>query len=226
MKTIATTLTLSLALALAALPAAASGKTLDQSLLEIQQQWAHINYELPADQRADAFGTLEKQAAELVHQFPDRAEPLVWDGIVLSSQAGAERSLGALGVAKAARDRLQASLKIDPAALQGSADASLGTLYYRVPGWPIGFGDDSKADAYFQKAMAIDPSGIDTNYLYADFLYGKHRYGEALAALERAQAAPPRPNRPLADQGRRQEIRKLMAEVRAHAGNTLNSAER
>ena len=98
-------------------------------------------------------------------------------------------------------------MKIDPDAMQGSADTSLGTLYYKVPGWPFGFGDDDKAEAYLKKAVLINPNGIDPNYFYADFLYGKHRYGEAMQALERAQAAPPRPSRPLADKGRRQEIR-------------------
>lgn len=220
------TIALALSLVLATAPTYAADARLDQAILDIQHQWAHINYELPAGQKAAAFTELEKQAATLTRQYPSRAEPLVWDGIVLSSIAGAERSLGALGLAKRARDQLQASLKIDPAALQGSADASLGTLYYRVPGWPIGFGDDGKAESYFKTAMQIDPSGIDTNYLYADFLYGKHRYGEALAALERAQAAPARPSRPLADKGRHQEIAKLMAEIRAKAGDSVKSAER
>ena len=36
-------------------------------------------------------------------------------------------------------------MAIDPKALDGSAYASLGSLFYQVPGWPIGFGDDKKA---------------------------------------------------------------------------------
>jgi len=220
MKRLASTLGLLLALA----ATSASAATMDQSILDIQHQWARINYELPSAQKAAAFEALEQQASALVRQYPDRAEPLVWDGIVLSSLAGAKGGLGALGIAKNARDRLQASLKIDPVAMQGSADTSLGTLYYKVPGWPIGFGDDDKAEAYFKKAVQINPSGIDPNYFYADFLYGKHRYGEAMAALERAMDAPPRPTRPLADKGRHQEIEKLMTEIHAKAGSSLASA--
>jgi tetratricopeptide (TPR) repeat protein len=221
MKTILTTL----ALALAAGPALADDAAMDQALLGYQHQWEHINYELPADQKAAAFETLAKQEETLVQHYPNRAEPLIWHGIILSSLAGAERSLGALGLAKKARDELVASEKIDPTALQGSADASLGTLYYRVPGWPIGFGDDDKAEAYLKKAVQIDPNGIDSNYLYADFLYGKHRYPEAMQALKRALAAPSRPSRPLADKGRRQEIMALMAKVREKVGDSQKSAE-
>ena len=57
--------------------------------------------------------------------------------------------------------------KIDSNALNGSIYTSLGSLYYKVPGWPIGFGDNSKALIYLKKALQINPNGIDANYFYA-----------------------------------------------------------
>lgn len=221
MKTIITTL----ALALAAGPALADDAAMDHALLGYQHQWAHINYELPTAQKAAAFEALAKQEDTLVQSYPNRAEPLVWQGIILSSLAGAKGGLGALGLAKQARDDLLASEKIDPAALHGSAETSLGTLYYKVPGWPIGFGDDDKAEVHFKNALKIDPDGIDANYFYADFLYGKHRYPEAVQVLKKAVAAPARPDRPLADKGRRQEIDALMTKLRDKAGDVMKSAE-
>lgn len=217
---------LALSTALAAAPALANDAALDQSILEFQHQWEHVNYELPAEQKAAAFETLEKQETGLLQRYPNRAEPLIWHGIILSSLAGAKGGLGALSLVKEARDQLLAAAKLDPTALQGSADTSLGTLYYKVPGWPLGFGDDGKAEAYLKQALRINPNGIDPNYFYAEFLYGKHRYPEAMQALEKAQAAAPRPARPLADKGRRQEIQALMAKVREKAGNALKSAGR
>jgi tetratricopeptide (TPR) repeat protein len=199
---------------------------LNRELLQFQQQWAHVNYELPADQRAVAFEQLATQEEALVQHYPGRAEPLIWHGILLSAEAGAKGGLGGLSLAKQARDQLLAAEKIDPAALQGSAETSLGTLYYKVPGWPLGFGDDAKAEAYLNKALQVNPDGIDPNYFYADFLYGKHRYPEAMQALRKAMAAPPRPNRAVADKGRRQEIQALMAKVRDEAGDSIKSAER
>ncbi len=215
-----TTLTTLLAAAcLAAAPVFAAPPALDQGIQEIQQQWEHINYELPEKRRADAFELLEKQADALAKQFPDRAEPLVWEGIVYSSHAGAKGGLGALGLAKEARRLLQAAEKIDPAALHGSIYGSLGTLYHKVPGWPIGFGDDDKAQTYLQKALQINPTGIDPNYFYAEYLFDKRRYAEALQVVERVQNAPPRPDRPLADKGRQQEVRALKAKIQAKAGD-------
>jgi tetratricopeptide (TPR) repeat protein len=217
---------LALAACCAALPASANDADLAQAILEIQRQWAHINYEVPASEKVAAYQALEQREIALEKQHPDRPEPKIWYGITLSSHAGAKGGLGALGLAKDARRQLQAAEQIDPGAMQGSAYTSLGTLYYKVPGWPLGFGDDDKAEAYLRKALQANPDGIDPNYFYADYLYGKHRYQEAMQALEKALAAPPRPQRPLADKGRRQEIHALMDKVRADAGDSLKSAAR
>jgi Tfp pilus assembly protein PilF len=85
-----------------------------------------------------------------------------------------------------------------------------------VPGWPIGFGDKDKARVLLEQALAINPNGIDPNYFYADFLYRQKDYRGAAAALDRARKAPPRPDRPLADEGRRKDIEALHADVRKH----------
>lgn len=210
---------------LAALPVQADS-VLDQAILEIQHQWEHINYELPDSAKSDAFEQLEKQEEALAHQYPSQPEPLIWHGITLSSHAGAKGGLGALGLAKQARNQLMAAEKIDASAMQGSVYTSLGTLYYKVPGWPIGFGDNDKAEAYLKKALQVNPGGIDPNYFYADYLYGKHRYQDAMKFLDRALAAHARPQRPLADKGRRHEIETLMARIREDAGNSLKSSSR
>jgi len=76
-----------------------------QQLANVQQRWAQIQYQTPKDKRADAFEKLAADAATLVHQHPGSAEPLIWDGIVNSSWAGAIGGLGALGKVKSAKAR-------------------------------------------------------------------------------------------------------------------------
>jgi Tfp pilus assembly protein PilF len=97
--------------------------------------------------------------------------------------------------------------------LQGSAYTSLGTLYDRVPGWPIGFGDEDKADQLLRQALQVNPDGIDSLYFWGDHLSRQGLYVEAKAALEKARQAPPRPGRELADSGRQGEIEQLLLEV-------------
>ncbi len=177
---------------------------------ELQQRWAQIHYELPAKQQPQAYSMLAAQARQLTEAHPESAAAHIWQGIILSSWAGAEGGLGALGKVKEAKAELEQALALEPEALQGSAYTSLGALYYQVPGWPIGFGDDEKAAELLQKALTLNPDGIDSNYFWADYLIGQKRYAEARTALLKAQAAPPRPGRELADNGRQQEIRERL----------------
>lgn len=177
---------------------------------DLQQRWAQIQYELPANQQTQAFSALADQARQLTEASPESAAAHIWQGIILSSWAGAEGGLGALGKVKEAKAELEQALTLEPEALQGSAYTSLGALYYQVPGWPIGFGDDEKAAELLQKALTLNPDGIDSNYFWADYLINQKRYAEARSALLKAQAASPRPGRELADKGRQQEIRELL----------------
>ncbi|ANC03783.1 tetratricopeptide repeat protein [Pseudomonas putida] len=185
-----------------------------EHLSSLQQRWAQIQYQLPKEKRADALEKLAGDAATFVHQYPGAPEPLIWQGIINSSWAGATGGLGALSKVKAAKASLEQAMKLDPNALQGSAYTSLGTLYDQVPGWPIGFGDSDKADALLRQALQINPNGIDSNYFWADHLYRQKRYPEATQALHKALQAPPRPGRELADQGRRGDIDALMKMIK------------
>lgn len=179
----------------------------------LQQRWAEIQYQLPDKEKPAAFEALAAEAEQVSQNEPDSAPALIWHGIILSSWAGAEGGLGALGKVKQAKAELEKALAIDPEALNGSAYTSLGALYYQVPGWPIGFGDDDEAEALLKRALELNPDGIDSNFFWADYLLDQNRYAEAKAALLKAQAAAPRPERPLADQGRQAEIRERLTKL-------------
>ena len=179
----------------------------------LQDRWAEVNYALPEDDREKAFAELLAAADKVVGSNPDKAEALIWRGIIKSSYANAKGGLGALSVAEGSKADLEQAITLDPTALQGSAYTSLGVLYAKVPGWPIGFGDNKKAKELLLKALEQNPQGIDPNYFYADYLAGKRDWAEALRYLEIAKAAAPRPGRESADAGRQQEIANLLAKV-------------
>lgn len=187
----------------------------DAELTHIQEQWAVVNYQITAkNEKLQAFEKLAAEAHRFSTENPQRAEPLIWEGIVLSTYAGAKGGIGALGLAKKSRAALEAALKIDDKALDGSAYTSLGTLYAKVPGFPLGFGDDNKAQEFLSKALQINPDGIDPNYFYAQYLCDRDECHDALRYLQRAADAPPRPGREVADEGRHREVMELMAKAR------------
>ena len=192
------------------------------TLSELQHDWAVANYELQGDPQIAAFEKLIERADQAVAGNEGSAEMLIWNGIIKSSFAGAKGGLGALGLVKDARKSFEAALKIDDRALDGSAYTSLGSLYYQVPGWPVAFGSDKKAVELLHKALEINPDGIDSNYFYADYLLRKKEYEEAERYLLKAQQAAPRPDRPVADAGRQQEILTALSLTREklqHAGS-------
>jgi tetratricopeptide (TPR) repeat protein len=214
-----TTLKTLLALAAAATlawPLAGSAAPVDDAVTEVQRDWEVIRYQTPAAEREKRFEALAGRAHQLSAAYPGRSEPLVWEGIVVSSWAGEKGGLGALGLVKQARAIYEQAIQIDGKALDGSAYNSLGVLYYKVPGWPLGFGDKDKARELLQKALALNPQGIDPNFFYAEYLVETRHADEAVPYLERALQAPPRPGRQVADSGRREEARALLAKIRSN----------
>src|SRR3569832_1520535 len=67
------------------LVAVAADDGLAKDLLDIQHEWEHIHYQLPRDQQEAAYTTLEKKAEDFARPYRNRAEPLVWQAIVLST---------------------------------------------------------------------------------------------------------------------------------------------
>ncbi len=195
------------------LPATLVFADLDSDIAHLQERWAEVNYQLESNLQEDAFEQLSIEAMAVTGQYPDSAAAWIWSGIIKSTYAGAKGGLGALSLAKDAKADLEKAMEIDPQALSGSAYTSLGTLYYSVPGWPIGFGDDDYAEELLLMALDLNPNGIDPNYFYASFLADERRYDEARQYLMKAQQAPARPNRALADAGRQQEITELLLEI-------------
>jgi tetratricopeptide (TPR) repeat protein len=208
-------LTIAALLLALALPVAAG---LSPEVETLSKEWARIKYQLPKNERKEAFEALAKRAGAVSAAQPGNAGPLVWEAIIIASAAGEQGGIGisALGMVKKAKRLLDQAERIDPDALDGSVYTSLGSLYYQVPGWPVAFGDDDKARSYLEKALAVNPQGIDPNYFYGDFLMSLKDYQGAIEAFERALAAPARPNRPVADAGRRSEIKMALAEARQH----------
>lgn len=196
-----------------AAPVAAAGN-LSQEVRAINDGWAHITYEVRGSStQAKQLDALARQAAAIVARYPGQAEPLLWQGIVRSEQANRANFLHKLGLATEARDILTRAYAIDPKVANGGAAMSLGVLYYKVPGSPIGFGDDARARRLLREALALDPDGLDANYFYGDFLMDQGDRSGAKSYLQKALRAPHDATRPAWDAGRRREVQALLAKL-------------
>jgi len=184
--------------------------------LRLAQRWDVLKYKTEdKSARVAGFKQLIEDAKRLAQAHPDDPAPKVWAGITLATLAGEDGGLSALGLVKEAKDWLeQASAQHPSKELATSIHTTLGSLYYQVPGWPIGFGDNDKAEEHLHKALTMSPDGLDANFWMASYLMDeKHDYEAAAKYLRKAIAAPARPGRTLADQGRKAEARALLAKI-------------
>jgi len=180
---------------------ASDNRALDADIISVAEEWAKIKYLSDDDsERSAKMAVLAPKADALVKRYPGRPEPLIWDGIVVSEQASLSSGLTALSFAGRARDLLLEAYKIDPKALDAGAPTSLGVLYYRVPGFPLAWGDKEKARRYLEEAVKNAPNGRDAHYFYADFLYEQRDYKRAEEMIRMGMALPKHPERPVWDQ--------------------------
>ena len=174
---------------------ASNDSKLDEDIRTLAESWADAKYLSKTDsERKEKMDKVGSQADGLVTRYPGRVEPLIWDGIVTSERASLTWGFTALNLATKARDILISAERQDPKALDAGAPTSLGVLYYRVPGFPVGWGDTEKARHYLEEAVKNAPKGRDAHYFYADFLFEQREYKQAEAVVMRAltfTAKPP-----------------------------------
>ena len=179
----------------------------------LKQRWEQVTTGQADTQRRDVLSSLAEEAEQLAQANPGEAQPLIWYGIIEASHARERSGLGALSSARSARDALERAIEIDSQGGNGSAYVTLGALYDRAPGRPLGFGNSSTAERMFQRALQIRPDGIDVNYYYAAFLEDEGRREEARTHAQRAVDGTARENRQASDEALREEARMLLANL-------------
>ena len=195
-----------LALVLACSRVMATDSQAQAAVQPLKDEWAEVFYRTPPKQQGPKLDVFLTRARDLVQRYPQAAEPLLMEALVLCSQAGSDGGLGALGKVKEAREVLNRAIGLDPLAMEGSAYVMLGNLYYRLPGWPLSFGDDNLARQYLETALRHYPNELDTNYFYGDFLLEQGEFDKALIYLEKADQAPIREDARLSDLKLKQEL--------------------
>ncbi|QOR39657.1 hypothetical protein HNO52_14870 [Billgrantia diversa] len=185
----------------------------ESEVAALKQRWEQINTQQAEGQRRTVLKTLAKEAEQLTEANANEAQPLIWYGIIEASHARERSGLGALSSARTARDALERAIELDPQGGNGSAYVTLGALYDRAPGFPIGFGDSDTAERMFQRALEIRPDGIDVNYYYAAFLEDEGHQAEAREHARRAVEGTVREDRQASDEALREEARALQSRL-------------
>ena len=190
-----------------------SSNKLHPEVMSIATEWAEITYQNDAKNRKSALSNLQSRAEALLLYSPNNENLLAWSGIITASHAGEVGGLKALKIVKKAKKHLEKAMEINPDALNGGARTSLGALYYQVPGWPIAFGSNKKAEQFLSESVSRFPDDLNTLYFMADFLIDQNRNSEAIAFLEKASKIEPRIEFHIADSGRLEAIHSTLSKI-------------
>ena len=169
---------------------------MDEALARIETEWSHVDSNVSVKVKKEKLKRLYKKVTKLANDHPDRAEPKIVQACILLTIAEVDDAFSALNLVHQARDLLLAANSINPHARNSSGVYTLGILYYKVPGWPIGFGDDNKAEQMLLSSLSRTPKSIGGNYYYGEFLIQQDRADEAEIYLKRAAQANLPPNDP------------------------------
>ncbi|MDD5036934.1 MAG: hypothetical protein PHE55_19585 [Methylococcaceae bacterium] len=196
--------------------AAWADDNLDQSTRILSDEWSEIFYHQPENRQAEQFKALLPRIKTLQANHPHHAEPLILEAITLCTLAASEWGISSLSRLNEARRLLIESIDVNPKAMGASAYITLGNLYFRLPGWPISYGDHEQARQYLEAGVKLYPHGLDSNYFLGDYWLSRGEYDKALFYLEKADQAPIRPHQRLSDTRIKQELEQALAAARKH----------
>jgi tetratricopeptide (TPR) repeat protein len=197
-------------------PAESIEPALDAAIETLDKEWSEIFYRPPTDRQAEQYQDLLARIRELKARHPKRAELLILEAITLCTLAAADWGFDSLSRIGEAKELLEESIGLNPKAMEGTAFITLGNLYYRLPGWPIAFGDDGQALQYLEMAVKLYPNSLDANYFLGDYWLGEEEYEKAIPYLEKAEKAPIRPYHQLSDRHVKGEVEKALKAARNH----------
>lgn len=190
---------------------------LNDELKGIVAEFDAIQFESTvSDATMPALDAVLRRASALQARFPNRAELLCWEGWILIAQSETVQDFSVFDRRKAAMAKLQAAVAIDSRVYSGAPYVSLGDLHFlgsQFP-FPLTYGGEQEADAFYRKALEMNPTGLAPNAHYAYFLFATKKFADAMKHASIAAVAPPLQGRDRADQALRLEARRLMIGAR------------
>lgn len=165
----------------------------------IESQWARVYYSNNESEQRNNYPILLEKTQRLAKKYPNAAELMIWQAIIIATNAAFQPPFTALESLDASKKLLETAIQNNPHALEGAAFVTLGTLYSLTPSWPISFGDQNRAETLLRRALQINPKSIDANYFYADYWLSKDDINKATKYFTLALNSPTRPEQKFAD---------------------------
>jgi len=195
----------------------ALAQNVHEAVAALAQDWASAKYQATKNNQLVAFEELIERAEQLSKIYPNDPELLTWYGTILCSYSSIKGGISVLPHVKKARNLLEQALTINTQTADGMALCVLGSLYARVPGKPIAFGNKTKAQYFLEQALKVAPNSIHANYYYGDFLMAQGKHKNAHYYLSKALHLPVRSRYVIEDTGRKNEAEQALTKLQRSA---------
>ncbi len=124
-------------------------------------------------------------ALDTIRHFPNRPDGYLWKGIFLGIYGLSVGVLNVVGSAPQMKRALLKSYKMDKKYFYSHAAFVLGRMYFKLPSFPISFGDVNKAEKYIREALSLNDHYVLPYVFLAEVLVYKEKKKEAMDTLNK-----------------------------------------
>ena len=171
---------------------AANAKDFDSAYKLAQARYWLGTNGLPEPERKAALDLGIAAARTAIALNPKRPEGHFWLAAnmgALAESFGMRQGIKYRGPIK---DALLATLNLNPAFLDGSADRALGRWYFKVPG--LFGGSNKQSEIHLRKSLTYNPNSVISHLFLAETLEDLGRAADARKECQAAIDAPPDPD--------------------------------
>lgn len=145
--------------------------------------------------RIAKYQTAIDTASDLIEMSPKSIPGNFWKAAAIGKQGLDIGITKSLSNAKPMKKHLEVVLAQDEKLEQGGPHRAMGRLYFKLPGWPISFGDNKKSEEHLRKAVKIDPKHLGNRAYLAETLEALGKDKEAREHMEYVLSAKVNPKR-------------------------------
>lgn len=151
---------------------------------------ANAEVESETSKRIKLYNDCIETADRAIAINADEVVALYWKAIAMGKLSEECGILNALRMTRPMEKLFLRVIELDETYDNAGGHKALGRMYFRLPGFPISFGNKKKALHHFEKALDLYPHDIIARAFYAEALYDMGKKQEALQLAEAVLATP------------------------------------
>ena len=144
---------------------------------------------------------------------PERPEGHFWMAANMGALAESFGVRAGLRYRGEIKERLERTLRLDPAYQHGSPDRALGRWYMKVPG--VFGGSDEQAVAHLRRSLEYDSDSTASHFFLAETFVEMDRLEEARTELQRVLDGPINPDWAPEDREFKRQARRLVQQLQS-----------